>query len=115
MARERQAEFLKISGTIAKRSGPLVGVVVEPPDPDAAQLVLAGVRYDGNLTLNEKVPVNQARAIATLFLNIFTLSGILILLSIIVGVGFGGFRVLLRKMGKADDDEPFQLLRIRDK
>jgi hypothetical protein len=115
IARERQEEFLKVPGTMAKRSGPLVGVVVQPPDPDAAERVLSGVRYDANLTLNEKVPVNQARAIATLFLNIFTLSGVLIALSIIVGVGFGGFRILLRKLGKTGDNEPFLSLRIGDK
>jgi Family of unknown function (DUF6599) len=115
MARERQAEFLKMPGTIAKRSGPLVAVVVQPPDPDAAERILAGVRYEGNLTSNEKVPVNQARAIANLFLNIFTLSGILIALSIIVGIGFGGFRVLHRKMRKNADEDGFLLLRIGDK
>ena len=32
IARERQEEFPKVPGTIAKRSGPLVGVVVQPPD-----------------------------------------------------------------------------------
>jgi Family of unknown function (DUF6599) len=115
MARERQAEFLKVPGTIAKRSGPLVAVVVQPPDPDAAERVLAKVRYEANLTSNEKVPVNQARAIANLFLNIFTLSGILIALSIIVGIGFGGFRVLHRKLRKNADDDGFLLLRIGDK
>jgi hypothetical protein len=115
LARERLAEFMKVPGTIAKRNGLLVGVVVQPPDPDAAERVLAGVRYEGNLTLNEAVPVNQARAIANLFLNIFTLSGILIALSIIVGVGFGGFRVLRRKLRNGADEGTFLLLRIRDK
>ena len=115
IARERLEEFQKVAGTVAKRTGPLVGVVVQPPDPDAAERVLGGVHYEANLTLNEKVPVNQARAIANLFLNIFTLSGILIALSIIVGVGFGGFRVLRRKLRNGADEGTFLLLRIRDK
>ncbi len=115
MARERQAEFLKVPGTLASRSGPLVGVIVQPPDPDAAEGLLAGVRYEGHLTLNEKVPVNEVPALARLILNIFTLSGILIALSIIVGIGFGGFRVLRRKLGRHVDDETFLVLRIGDK
>jgi len=115
IARERQEEFLKLPGTIAKRSGPLVGVVVQPVDPDAAQRVLAGVQYAGNLTLNEKVPVNEGLFLYKLFLNIFVLSGVLIGLSIILGIGFGGFRILRRKLGKHDHDDPFQLLRIGDK
>ena len=115
MARERQAEFLKVPGTMANRSGLLVGVVVQPPDPDAAERVLSAVHYEGHLTLNEKVPVNQVPALARLILNIFTLSGILIALSIIVGIGFGGFRVLRRKLGKHGEEEPFLVLHIGDK
>jgi len=115
IARERQEEFLKLPGTIAKRSGLLVGVVVQPVDPDAAERVLAGVQYSGNLTLNEKVPVNEGLFLYKLFLNIFVLSGVLIGLSIILGIGFGGFRILRRKLGKHEHDDPFQLLRIGDK
>jgi len=115
MARERQAEFLKVPGTVASRSGPLVSVVVQPPDADAAERILAGVHYEGHLTLNEKVPVNEVPALARLILNIFTLSGILIALSIVVGIGFGGFRVLRRKLGRTVDEEPFLVLRIGDK
>jgi len=115
MARERQAEFLKVPGTMAKRSGPLVGVVVQPPDPDAAERVLAGVRYEANLTLNEKVPVNQGLFMYKLFLNIFVLSGVLIALSIIVGIGFGGFRILRRKLRNGAEEGTFLHLGIRDK
>ena len=115
IARERLDEFMKLPGTIAKRSGPLVGVVVQAPDPDSAERVLAGVQYAGNLTLNEKVPLNQGLLLYRLFLNIFVLSGVLIALSIIVGIGFGGFRVLRRKLRKGVDEEPFLLLRIGDK
>ena len=115
IARERQEAFLQVPGTIAKRSGPLVAVAVQPADPDAAERVLAGVQYAGHLTLNEKVPVNEGLFMYRLFLNIFVLSGVLIALSIIVGIGFGGFRILRRKLGKPGSDEPFQLLRIGDK
>jgi hypothetical protein len=74
IAREQQEEFSKL-GAIAKRSGPLVGVIVQPADPDAAERVLAGVQYSGHLTLNEKVPVNEGLFLYKLFLNIFVLSG----------------------------------------
>jgi hypothetical protein len=115
IAREREQEFTKLPGTIAKRSGPLVGVIIQPPDQDAAERVLAGVRYEANLTLNEKVPVNQGLLGYKLFLNIFVLTGVLVALSIVVGIGFGGFRILRRKLGKPGHDDPFQLLRIGDK
>ena len=91
-----------------------MGVVVQPPDADSAERVLAQVQFAGNLTLNQAVPLNQAQYLAKLFLNIFTLSGILMALSIIVGVGFGGFRVLLRKLRKGEEESPYTLLQIRD-
>jgi hypothetical protein len=106
---------MKVPGTIAKRTGPLVGVVVQAPDADAAERVLSGVQYAGNLTLNEKVPVNQGLLMYKLFLNIFVLSALLIGLSIIVGIGFGGFRVLRRKLRKGVPEETFLILRIGDK
>ena len=115
MARDRQAEFLKMPGTLAKRSGPIVAVVVHPADPDAAESLLSRVQYAGNLTSNESVPVNEGLFLYRLFLNIFVLSGALIGLSIILGIGFGGFRILRRKLGKHEHDDPFQLLRIGDK
>jgi len=115
IAREREQEFAKLPGTIAKRSGPLMAVIVQPPDQDAAERVLAGVRYEANLTLNEKVPVNQGLLGYKLFLNIFVLTGVLVALSIVIGIGFGGFRILRRKLGKPGHDDPFQLLRIGDK
>jgi len=115
IAREREQEFTKLTGTIAKRSGPLVAVVVQPPDPDAAKRVLARVQYGGNLTLNETVPGNPVQQMGKLVYNGFVLAGLLGAFSIIVGIGFGGFRVLRRKFGKPGHDDPFQLLRIGDK
>ena len=45
MARERYQEFEKIPGAMVKRAGPLVAVTIEPPDADAAERVLAQVKY----------------------------------------------------------------------
>jgi hypothetical protein len=39
----------------------------------------------------------------------------LIALSVIVGVGLGGFRVLFRRLFRKEEEGPFLLLRIRDK
>ena len=61
------------------------------------------MNYEANVTWNEKVPVNEVKGMARLILNIFILSGLLVLLSVIVGVGFGGFRILARKMGRKEE------------
>jgi hypothetical protein len=103
MARDRAAEFQKIPGAVARRVGALVGVVLNPPDADAAERVLSRVKYETNITWNERVPQNEARNTARLVLNIFTFAGLLILLCLTAGLLFGGMRFLSKKMHKGED------------
>ena len=64
MARERFDEFQKLPGVFAKRSQSLVAVIPDSPDPDTAERLLAKFRYEGNVTLNEKVPQDFNKAVA---------------------------------------------------
>ena len=115
MARERYQEFQNLPGAVAKRTGPLVGVIIQPPDADAAERVLGGLRYEAKLTLNEKVPQDESKGFAKLILNIFAVSGVLIGLSILIGIAFGGFRAVLKKLGLTrQDEEEMTVLRIGD-
>jgi hypothetical protein len=45
-----------------------------------------------------------------MILAMFTLAGLLILGSIVVGIGFGGFRVLRKKL--SGNDEPEEMIRL---
>src|SRR5260370_34851134 len=103
MARDREAELQKIPGALVKRSGPLVAAIIAPPDTDAAGRGLAQVRYQADLTLNERVPRDETKGFANLILNIFSLAGLLIGLSVIVGNSFGGLQALLDRMGCRED------------
>ena len=98
MARERFDEFEKIPGAVAKRAGSLVAVTIQPPDADAAERVLAQVRYTANVTMNEPVPVT-ARQVGGLMMSIFALAGLILGMCLVAGIGFGAFRVILRKLG----------------
>jgi hypothetical protein len=110
LARDRFDDFQKVPGVIAKRTGPLVAAIAGNPDPEAAERLLSQVRYEANLTWNEKVPQNELKQAANALLAMFTLAGMLILGSIVLGVGFGGFRVLRKKIsGKASPDEMITL------
>src|ERR1035438_8833743 len=59
-------------GNLVKRSGPLVAVVVAPPDPDAAERLLAQVRYQALVTLDQWVPSHKDN-IGNLVINAFIL------------------------------------------
>jgi hypothetical protein len=98
IARERIEEFQKIPGAVAKRLGSLVAVTVQPPDADAAERALAQIRYNANVTLNEVPPINP-KQVGGVLLSIIALAGIILGLCLVAGIGFGAFRVILRKLG----------------
>ena len=113
MARARLDEFQKIPGAVAKRSGILVAVTVDPPDPNAAESLLAKVVYQQNITLNEKVPENVGRQMGGIFLGSFALAGVFLVICLVTGVGVGTLRILMRKMGwKVSEPESMIVLGI---
>ncbi len=103
MARERFEELQKLPGVVPKRAGPIVAVIAGNPDPNEAEKLLSGVKYEANLTWNEKPPVDNIKKTANAILAMFALAGFFIAASIILGIGFGGFKVLRRKLGKAEE------------
>ena len=62
---------------MVKRSGPLVAVIVSPPDPDAAERLLGQVRYQAEVTRDEYVPTRRDN-IGNLVINVFILIGLLL-------------------------------------
>jgi hypothetical protein len=115
MARAQYEEFQKIPRAVAKRAGDLVAVIVAPPDPDAAERVLAQVRYETNITWNQSIPQNPVPGVAKLILDIFMFTGILLLGALVAGIGFGGIRILTRKFGRGEDPNAMITLHLSNK
>jgi hypothetical protein len=88
---------------VVKRAGPLVAVTLQPPDPNAAERILAQINYRATVNIDEKPPVNQVKGFAGMILTMFLLAGIIIVICIMGGVGFAGVRILSRKMWRKDD------------
>ena len=59
IARDRVVEFEKLPATMAKRSGPLVAVVVGSPDADFAERLVGQVQYQAEVTRDEYVPTQR--------------------------------------------------------
>ncbi|HEY1756012.1 MAG TPA: DUF6599 family protein [Bryobacteraceae bacterium] len=115
MARERFEEFEKIPGAVAKRLGSLVAITIQPPDPDAAERILAQIKYNANVTMNEMPPV-EAKQVGGMLLSVIALAGILLGMCLIAGIGFGAFRVILRKLGwSTGEPEPMITLHLSNK
>ena len=115
MARERLDELSKVPGAVAKRAGSLVAIIVQPPDADAAERVLAQVKYSATVTMNEVAPVT-GRQVGGLMMAVFGLAGIILGLCVVAGIGFGVFRVILKKFGwKGGEPEEMITLHLSNK
>jgi hypothetical protein len=111
IAMQREAEFGKIPGAMVKRSGPLVAVVLSPPDPDAAERLLSQVRYQASVTLDEYVPTRRDN-IGVLVINAFKLIGILLVFCVVSGLAMGGINAFRRRGGKGDEANALTTLHL---
>jgi hypothetical protein len=111
IAMQRVLEFQKMAGAMAKRSGPLVAVVLNPPDPDYAENLLAKVRYQAEVTTDEYVPT-QKDNIGNLVVNAFILIGILLAFAVISGFALGGFRAFRRRTRHGEEADALITLHL---
>ena len=102
IAMDRLAAFQNIPGAVAKRSGPMVAVAVQPADADLAERLLSQVQYRVDITQQEHIATRRDN-IGNLVVNAFVLVGILLIFCVVAGLGVGGFRVL-RRRGKGNSD-----------
>lgn len=115
IARDQLAAFRKLSGAMAKRSGPLVAVMVSPANADAAERLLALVRYQASVTLTENVPTRREN-LGELILNIFVLTGILLAFCTMAGLAYGGLLTLQRRWrGGGASADPMIMLHLEDR
>ncbi len=103
MARERAEAFQKVQGAVVKRTGPLIAVILSPPDLDDAERLLAQIRYQASVSWSEYVPSRKDN-IGTLIVNIFILIGFLLVFGTVAGVAFGGIRAFRRNRSATDPD-----------
>jgi hypothetical protein len=104
MARDRYPHFQQIPGAVAKRTGPLIAVALNAPNPDAAERLLAQVRYQAAITIPEHVPTARDNPV-NLFWNILILCLILAGFCVMSGLVVGGLRVILRRAGPVGEED----------
>jgi len=83
---------------LARRSGPLVDVVTGATSTNAAQTLLSSVNYEAEVTWNEATSISKRDNIGNLIVGIFALIGIILLISLIFGVFFGGVRIVMKRL-----------------
>jgi hypothetical protein len=114
IARLQTEQFQKIGGTMVKRSGPLVAVVLPPANPDAAERLLSLVRYQADVTLDQRVNTRRDN-IGDLVVNAFVLIGILLIFGSVGGLAFGSVRAFLRRGGRGEAADAMIVLHLEDR
>lgn len=110
IARERLVEFRMLPRTVVKRTGPLVAVILNPPDADEAERLLAKVNYRANITWDQYAS-DPGLSFVEFILTAFALIGLLLLFALILGAIFGGLR-FLRFWRKVGEEDPMILLHL---
>jgi hypothetical protein len=91
---------LQASGAslLVRRSGPLLAIVTGAINSSDAKDLLNKVNYEADVTWDEATSVSKKDNIGNLILAVFALIGIILLISLIFGVFFGGMRVLMKRL-----------------
>jgi hypothetical protein len=79
-----------------KRSSSLIAVVVGAPSREAANALLDQVQYESQVTWNEPKHTLTDPTIGSIVVGAFLGTGVIMLLALAVGLGFGGLRVVLK-------------------
>jgi hypothetical protein len=111
IAGEQLQAFQQLAGAMAKRSGPIVAVVLAPPDADYAEKLLSQIRYQAEVTADEYVPT-QKDNIGDLVVNTFVLIGILLAFAVVSGFALGGFRALRRRARHGEEADAMITLHL---
>jgi len=114
IAMQQTALFQQIAGAMVKRSGPLVAVILSPPNPDAAEKLLSLIRYQAAITLDERINTRRDN-IGDLVINAFILIGILLCFSLVGGLAFGSVRAFLRRGGRGEAADAMIVLHLEDR
>ncbi len=116
MARQQLPELQKIPGVVAKRSGPVVGVVLHASDEATANALLENTKYQASISWDEQPPlIIRPQTAAQIVLGGMELAGIILVFCVVSGVAYGAFRVLQAKFGSGDAEHSVIALRLSDK
>jgi len=93
----QQAHQLGDSQLAVRRTGPILVLISGQVGSDAHAL-LSSVNYDADVTWNENTYFTRRDNAANLIVGVILLAAIICGLSVVVGVGFGGFRILVKRL-----------------
>jgi len=90
--------IMDVSPFFDKRTGPIIVVAAGPLAISEANALLGSVSYEADVTWNENTYISKKDNLANLLFNVIVLCGIVVGVSLVAGLAFGGFRILMKRI-----------------
>jgi hypothetical protein len=96
---------MKQAGTVIERKGSLLSMVLAPSSVEYAKNLREAVDYETQVTWNEASQTATDPPITSIMVKIFIGTGIFMVAAVVLGIAFGGVRVITKKFfpGKVFD------------
>jgi len=92
------APILDVGPFFDKRTGPIIVIAAGPLSQAEARSLLSSISYEADVTWNENTYADKKNNLANLLFNVIVLCGIVLGLSLVAGLAFGGLRILLKRL-----------------
>ncbi len=92
------ASIVDVGPFFDKRTGPIVVIASGPLSQSEARSMLGSISYEADVTWNENTYATKRDNLANLLFNVIVLCGIVVGLALVAGVGFGGVRILMKRL-----------------
>jgi hypothetical protein len=79
------------------RTGPIVAIASGPLSKSEARSLLSSISYEADVTWNENTYLSKKDNLANFLFNAIVLCIIVVGLSLVAGIAFGGLRVLIKR------------------
>jgi len=114
IAKKQTIEFEKLSGVMAKRTGPMVALLVGGEDANAAEHLLAKVNYKASISWDETAKAPETN-MGDVILNAFKFVGLLIVFTVALGAILAGVKAFGRRyLGWEREEDAMLTLHIDD-
>jgi hypothetical protein len=92
------APLLDVGPFFDRRTGPIIVIAAGPLSQSEARSLLTSISYEADVTWNQNTYLSKKNNVANFLVNAILLCGIVIGLSLVAGLGFGGLRILLKRL-----------------
>jgi len=89
--------ILDVGPFFDKRTGPIIAIAAGPLSQSEAKSLLSSISYEADVTWNENTYLTKKNNVANFLFNAILLCLIVVGFSLVGGLAFGGFRILMKR------------------